>query len=119
MARLTGLPIGTHASASNAVASQNLVELAPTHILITSDTLNATPFHPTVRNTNVKSPLFVLPLDVSVGSMLSWSEKNHYRQVVDFGSTKETAQVQLELRNPEGELLDPGLNWSIILEYTH
>ena len=118
MSRLTGLAVGTHASIGNGIVSQNLIELAPTHITITSRTLGASPFHPSVRNSTVRSPLYVLPLDVPVGSMLCWNERSYYRQEVDFGGHKEVAQLAFELRNPQGEVLDPGLNWSVILEYT-
>ena len=118
MSRLTGLAVGTHASIGNGIVSQNLVELAPTYITITSRTFGASPFHPSVPNSTVRSPLYVVLLDVPVGSMLCWNELSYYRQEVDFGGHKEVAQLAFELRNPQGEVLDPGMNWSIVLEYT-
>ena len=49
--------------------------------------------------------------------MLSYNDKSHFRQDVDFGSAREVAQLSLELRNPDGEILDPGLDWNILIEY--
>ena len=85
---------------------------------ITSDTLGATsPFYPSMHNSSVKLPLFVIPVDQNASSMLSYNDKSHFRQDIDFGSAREVAQLSLELRNPDGEILDPGIDWSILLEY--
>ena len=119
---LTGLPIGTHASegGSNSVLSQSLPELAPTHLKITSRTLgNASAFYPSAKNTNIREGLFHVPCDVNVGSMINYQWPNYgYRQEVDFNGCIDTSQIQLELRTPNGDMADPNMNWSVVLEYT-
>ena len=118
MARLTGIPIGSHSSTNNTITPTDPCEIAPTHVTITSKSIgNSTPFYPNVRNSNIKSPLFVIPLDQEAGSVVTYNEHSYYTQVVDLGSSKEFAQISLELRNPQGDLINPGLDWTIILEY--
>ena len=119
MARLTGIPKGTHASTNNAITPAHPCEIAPTHVTITSKSIgNSTPFYPNVRNSNIKPPLFVVPIDQEAGSVVTFNESSYYRQAVDLGSGREFAQLSLELRNPHGEILDPGLDWTILLDYT-
>jgi hypothetical protein len=96
------------------------VELAFPHVYITSKKLSFG-YDGLARSAPCIPPLYTIPVTENAGSVINYSKNSQFEQCVDYGgeggSRMHASEIDLQLTDPYGNVLDPMLPWTITLEY--
>ena len=118
---LTGIEFGvTTSSINNSMIGTSQVELAFPHVYITSKKLSFG-YDGLARSAPCIPPLYSIPVTENAGSVINYSRNSQFDQCVDYGweggSRMHASEIDLQLTDPYGNVLDPMLPWTITLEY--
>ena len=117
---LTGIELGVSSSVSTSITGNSQVELAFPHVYITSKKLSFG-YDGLARSASCIPPLYTIPVTENAGSVINYSRNSQFDQCVDYGgeggSRMHASEIDLQLTDPYGNVLDPMLPWTITLEY--